>query len=132
MWLQAGVDVPTRRLRVLTRRLDVARSFTQLYASIHTPVLITQLTHKLIHASLEQGLGEARLLAKGIALHCSSNSLAARSFTPFSSSLVRADWLVNFTVSIPLISSLLFRGLTYPHLCILSLLGVLQSAHFGQ
>ena len=67
-----GVDVPTRRLRVFTRRLDVARSFTQLYASVHMPVLITQLTHKLIHASLEQGLGEARLLAK--------------------------DWLVNFTV----------------------------------
>src|SRR5687767_12377834 len=65
-----GVDVPTRRLRVVTRRIDVAQSFTQLYAGVRTSVVLTQLTHQLIHASLEQGLGEARLLAK--------------------------DWLVNF------------------------------------
>ncbi len=66
-----GVDVPTRRLRILTKRADVSRTYTQMYGAARPEVIITQLTHKLIEASLDQGLGEARLLAK--------------------------DWLVNLT-----------------------------------
>eukprot|EP00249_Psilotum_nudum_P022659 c28602_g1_i1 orf=222-2453(+) len=51
-----------RRLRLHTVQLGVARSINELYESVDSDVVLSILTHKIIHASLEDGVKEGRLL----------------------------------------------------------------------
>ncbi|KAG0567291.1 hypothetical protein KC19_7G124200 [Ceratodon purpureus] len=54
--------VVKRRLRIRTLQMNVAANFTQLYESADTEVILTVLTHKIIRASLDDGVKEARAL----------------------------------------------------------------------
>lgn len=54
--------VVKRRLRIRTLRMEVAPSFTLLYESADPEVILTVLTHKIIRASLDDGVKEARAL----------------------------------------------------------------------
>eukprot|EP01098_Paradermamoeba_levis_P012002 TRINITY_DN5188_c0_g1_i1.p1 TRINITY_DN5188_c0_g1~~TRINITY_DN5188_c0_g1_i1.p1 ORF type:complete len:601 (-),score=181.46 TRINITY_DN5188_c0_g1_i1:68-1870(-) len=51
-----------RRLRVFTVQLGLAESPHSLYQAADSDVTLTLLTHKIIHASLDEGIREARLL----------------------------------------------------------------------
>uniref|UniRef100_A0A7I4EH88 Sec23/sec24 transport family protein n=1 Tax=Physcomitrium patens TaxID=3218 RepID=A0A7I4EH88_PHYPA len=54
--------VVKRRLRVRTLQMDIATNFIELYESADTEVILTVLTHKIIRASLDDGVKEARAL----------------------------------------------------------------------
>jgi hypothetical protein len=51
-----------RRLRIRTLQYGVARNLNELYDSADTEVILSILVHKVISASLEQGVKEGRLL----------------------------------------------------------------------
>ncbi|KAI5064713.1 hypothetical protein GOP47_0019408 [Adiantum capillus-veneris] len=51
-----------RRLRVRSIQIEVARNLGELYESADSEVILSILTHKIIHASLEEGIKEARTL----------------------------------------------------------------------
>lgn len=51
-----------RRLRIRSVQLGVARNVGELYESADSEVILSILTHKIIHASLEEGIKEARIL----------------------------------------------------------------------
>nr|XP_024383708.1 protein transport protein Sec24B-like isoform X2 [Physcomitrium patens] len=54
--------VVKRRLRLRTLQMDVAANFTELYESADTEVILAVLTHKIVRASLDEGVKEARAL----------------------------------------------------------------------
>jgi hypothetical protein len=51
-----------RRLKIRTLQYGVARNLNELYDSADTEVILSILVHKVISASLEQGVKEGRLL----------------------------------------------------------------------
>ncbi|KAJ7538391.1 hypothetical protein O6H91_11G046100 [Diphasiastrum complanatum] len=51
-----------RRLRIRTMSMGVAKSFKDIYESTDSEVVLSILTHKIIEASLEEGVREGRLL----------------------------------------------------------------------
>jgi len=51
-----------RRLRIRTLQIGVAANYAELYESVEPEVILTVLTHKIIQASLEDGVKEARAL----------------------------------------------------------------------
>jgi len=67
------LDVPVRRLRIITLRLDASIDPVKIYAAAHPEVIVTLLTQQVIQAMLENGVKEARFLL--------------------------TDWLINLIVS---------------------------------
>ncbi len=53
---------PARRLRVLTYKMQLARSLSQLYSSADATAVVALVTSQLIHVSLDAGVKEARQL----------------------------------------------------------------------
>ncbi|KAH7302474.1 hypothetical protein KP509_23G074800 [Ceratopteris richardii] len=51
-----------RRLRIRTVQIEVSRNMGELYESTNSEVVLSILTHKIIQASLEEGIKEARAL----------------------------------------------------------------------